>query len=81
MPPIDSTKPISTWVHFSRRQVNRDERPEPGLHVGEKEDEPVEAAQALAATATGPARRRRRCNDPRATGRSAIVVIDPARIG
>ena len=46
-PPIDSTRPISTCVHFSRGQVDRDERTEAGLHVGEKEDEPVEAAQAL----------------------------------
>ena len=33
---------------FLRRQIDRDERPEAGLHVGEKEDEPVEAALALA---------------------------------
>ena len=32
---------------FFRGEVDRDERAEAGLHVGEKEDEPVEAAQAL----------------------------------
>ena len=38
---------------FLRREVNRDEWTEAGLHIRQKEDEPVEAAQALA--------RRRRC--------------------
>ena len=49
---------------FLRRQIDRDERPEPGLHIGEKEDEPVEAAQALARRSGDgplwPAARRRR---------------------
>src|SRR5207248_1717080 len=31
-----------------RREVNRDERSESGLHICQKEDEPVEAARALA---------------------------------
>ena len=31
---------------FLRGQIDRDERPETGLHVGDEEDEPVEAAQA-----------------------------------
>ncbi len=63
---------------FLGRQVNRDEGPEPGLHIGEKEDEPVEAAQALA-------RRRRRSAWLRrhvatAANRSRpIVVIDNAQ--
>jgi hypothetical protein len=33
---------------FLRRQIDRNEWTEPGLHVCQKEDEPVEAAQALA---------------------------------
>ena len=32
---------------FLRRQVDGDERTEAGLHVGDKEDEPVEPLQAL----------------------------------
>ena len=30
---------------FLRRQINRDERPETRLHVGDEEDEPIEPAQ------------------------------------
>ena len=33
---------------FLRRQIDRNERTESGLHIREKEDEPVETAQALA---------------------------------
>jgi hypothetical protein len=29
-----------------RSQINRNKRPEAGLYVGHKEDEPVEAAEA-----------------------------------
>ena len=46
--PIDSTRPISHLGPFLRGEIDGDERAEAGLHVGEKEDEPVEAAQALA---------------------------------
>jgi hypothetical protein len=31
---------------FLRSQINRNKRPEAGLYVGHKEDEPVEAAEA-----------------------------------
>ncbi|MHC2369380.1 hypothetical protein ACVIQT_004028 [Bradyrhizobium diazoefficiens] len=57
---------------FLRRQIDRDEGAEAGLHVGEEEDEPVEAAQA-------PARRcrktcgRRRCNVVLFNAASAIL--------
>jgi hypothetical protein len=42
---------------FFRRQINRNKWTETGLHIGQKENEPVEAAQALA--------RRRRFRRPR----------------
>ena len=35
---------------FLRGEIDRDERPEAGLHVGDEEDEPVEPAQAARAT-------------------------------
>jgi len=44
---------------FLRRKIHRDEWAEPGLHIGQKEDEPVEAAQALARRGWRGARRHR----------------------
>jgi hypothetical protein len=32
---------------FLRREINGHERPEPGLHVGDEKDEPVESAEAF----------------------------------
>ena len=62
---------------FLRRQIDRDERPEAGLHVGEKEDEPVEAAQALA---RGMPARRAGCAAP-ATACALDAAAARARIG
>ncbi|MET4839520.1 hypothetical protein ABIF62_000015 [Bradyrhizobium japonicum] len=59
---------------FLRREVDRDEGAEPGLHVGEEEDEPVEAAQALARRRRK-ARRRRRGNVVPFNAAIAICVV------
>ena len=55
---------------FLRRQIDRDERAEPGLHVGDEEDEPVEAAQA-AARRVRAARRRAPADAARPTARAS----------
>jgi len=57
---------------FLRSEKNRDERAEPGLHIGDEEDEPIDAAQAarrgrqrrLAAGRFLAARWRRRGDNP-----------------
>ena len=54
---------------FLRGEIDRDEGPEAGLHVGDEEDEPIEAAQAA------PRRRERRLGwlrrrSPRRLGRT-----------
>jgi len=61
-----------------RGQIDRNERPEAGLHVGDEKDEPVEAAQAarrrrerrLAALSLRARRRRGLGSDPAASVRS-----------
>jgi hypothetical protein len=60
---------------FLRGEKDRDERPETGLHVGDKENEPVEAAQA--------ARRRRQrwfAAVRLRAGRRRGLVRDPAAL-
>jgi len=53
------------------RQIDRDEGAESGLHIGQKKDEPVEAAQAL--------ERRIGCR-PRRQWRNSIVMARPPAV-
>jgi hypothetical protein len=64
-----------------RRQINRDEWTKAGLDVREKENEPVETAQALprgrgCRLAINRIRRQRR-NAVAGDYRSAVIVINP----
>ncbi len=68
---------------FLRSQIDRNERAEAGLNVGEKEDEPVEAALAFARRLWPAAGRRRQRHNIAPTGGPplAIVVNPPNRLG
>ncbi len=67
--PISETKPAADRHEADidlrpalRGEIDRDERPESGLHVGDEKNEPVETAQAA------PRRRRRRFGSRRLSG-------------
>jgi len=61
---------------FLRREVNRHKRPEAGLDVGDKKDEPVESAKAFRRRRQGRLRSPRLIKQRRAglIGRPAAVI-------